>query len=309
MRKWVVLAAVAIIVGFVGLPAQAVVNIQPGLNDAHVKDVSQFYRNGVPTVDSPAIGDELRGVFRMDSLQLFGAGTPYWLRETTTGDEVTGLLYDLKVSRIVTDINGNPTAYYFSPLQRNPLVAANDTDGLINTWAGAWGGVVELYQDPTPDLDTTLSGGAGPGLWNTATNPVRPVTGTLADSYPSATDGTLWLSGVLLDLSTFGAGNAGEVYSLIRTGANTFAGTGYLSVFDGYAGSQIADGTMPLVNPGKGMADATIQTTISLGVNVWSNPNWVAGSSDPIEFNSVPEPTIMLLFGASVLGGLIRRRV
>ena len=50
--------------------------------------------------------------------------------------------------------------------------------------------------------------------------------------------------------------------------------------------------------------DATFATTVNLG----TGGLWQASSYDPILVDIIPEPTIMVLFGASVLGGLIRRR-
>lgn len=314
MKKWTAVIAVGLIVGFLSLTAEATVNVIPGPNEAHLKDVSHHFVGGqaVPLGYQLQGGEELRSIMRVDNLELIGSGQ-YWhgwnsMDGGTTGDEVTGLFYDLIFTG--TDTAG---ALYYAPMGRNPLVAADDMDGDIGAFTGAWGGVIELYQDSTPDLDATLNGGSPPSAWAPSALPGSRATGSLADAYPTATDGSLWLSGVLLDLNAFGAvgvGYAGPapVYKLTQLSAGVFSGLGYMNVFDGSIAASMDLGAMPKLGAGAGLADVEIHNTVTLGTNVWGNPSWEAGSSDPMRFDVIPEPTIMLLFGASILGGLIRRR-
>jgi hypothetical protein len=306
--------------------AYAEVIPQEGANEGHFKDVSQHFitppqgelASGGPISGStlPNVGDELRSLYRLDDLELMGSSNRYWVNRVTTGEEVTGLLYDLKVSRVV-DLNNDQVidAIYYTAGGRNPLVATDDRNRDIGNFKGSWGGVVELYRDAAQNLDATLSGGAGPNLWAPGGGPLRPNGTTHADGYPSASDGSLWMSGVLLDLTQFGDtyAQAGEIYRLTRTGVNTFSGVGYVNVFDGEALSYIQAGGEPAVGPGAGLADVSLEFTVSLGVNVWNNPNWQAGSSDPVRFvgysEGVPEPATMLTvaLGAGILG-IFRRR-
>ena len=320
----------AFLVGFVVL-CVAISSVQgdvipaAGMSEGHLKDLSSHFITPptggpvgsggpapVPAV-LPNVGDELRSIYRLDDLQLVGGGT-YWNKVMTTGDEVTGLLYDLQVSRLV-DMNsdGIVDRIYYTGAGRNPLTAGDDKNGDIGNFPGQWGGVIELYQDPSPDLDAALNGGAGPGLWSPAGGPLRPNGVTNADGYPSASDGTLWISGVLLDLSVFGDTVAfpGEVYCLTRITDALYAGVGFLNIFDGSAAAYIQAGAQPLVGVGQGKADVTLAFTVSLNQNVWLNPNWQAGSSDPVRFSGqeIPEPCTLLLVGLGVgLLGARRRR-
>lgn len=314
MKHCTTLVALALSIALFAAAANATVIPMAGPNEGHLKDVSHHFTgaiagqpgSGVPvaTGHQITIGDEFRALFRVDDLELMGSPLgKYWLHQSTTGDELTGVLYDLAVSRI--DPNG---VIYYAPLGRNPLLPTDDADGDITAWPGAFGGVIELYQDATPDLDATLLSGAGPALWVPGSGPVRP-SGTAADGYPTATDGTLGLSGVLLDLSAFGAGNPGEVYKLTPLGGGVYSGLGYMNVFDGLAAPMIAAGGIPMAGTGAGLADVAIHTSITLGTNVWSNPNWSAGSSDPMRFNVVPEPvTLTTVALGSILLLRIRRQ-
>lgn len=316
MKKLCAILAAGLFVVVISTPVAA--DVIPGLgsNEGHLKDLSHHFDqagNPAPVPGGlPSVGDELRSIYRLDDLEIIGGGK-YWFHQTTTGDEVTGLLYDLKVNRLVDlDSDGVTDIIYYAPAGRNPLKQIDDRDGDIANFVGGWGGVVELYGDATPDLDATLIGGAGPGLWAAGGGPLRPDGVTQADGYVSASDGNLWLSGVLLDLSVFGDANAiaGEVYRLTRTGANDFAGIGFLNVFDGLAAPYIAAGTQPAGGPGAGLADVSLAFTVTLGTNVWGNPNWEAGSSDPVRFGVVPEPVTLLTvgMGAMLLGALRRRK-
>ena len=324
MRKWIGFIVVAGLVGLLMTPAGAVVDVYGGENEAHIKDVSHLYRldsSGawapIPLTGSdslPRIGDELRAVLRVDDLQIVGGAT-YWVHSpSTTGDEVTGLMYDLELTHV--DAMGN---MWFSPLGRNGLVAADDVDGdIVPLFGAAWGGVLELYQDPSPDMTASLSGALGndPSDWLVSGGPVSRASLSTADGFPDATDGSLWLSGALLDLNLFGAYPAGDtpgnlyVYVLTKNVLpNQYTGTGFMHAFDGYAQAQMELGLEPKLPPGAFLADVSISNNITLGTNAFLNPTWLAGSTDPVRFDTpIPEPTIIALFGMSVLGGLIRRR-
>jgi hypothetical protein len=120
------------------------------------------------------------------------------------------------------------------------------------------------------------------------------------------------MSGVLLGLKQFGDPIAedDEVYSLTRVDQYNYSGLGYVNVFDGSAAPHIEPQTQPGFGIGAGLADLTLACTIKLDENVWDNPNWQMGSSDPMRFNvGTPEPATMLLLGMGAgLLGVIRRR-
>ncbi len=305
MRKWTAVIAVGLIVGFLSLTAEATVTLKPGPNAMKLVDVSGHWSGGVPVLPNvgPAGGDELRAVVSLTGLHTPPtAGVPYWTPSASA--EVTGLMYNLElfnVGGLGLDSSGLPqtgTILYYRPLGRNPLVVADDNFGpggvadIGNVAAPLFGGVLELYDDSSPDLGVL-----------TATDPNNWVGGAGAsDSFVNATDGTPWLSGVFLELNAMGTpAPLTAVYQMQFLTATKASGFGFINIFDGSQKDSVDPWAFgPYV-------DATFATTINL-TPVGAATLWQATSFDPIEIDIIPEPTIMVLFGASILGGLIRRR-
>lgn len=323
MRKFIVVLAF-LAVALWALPASATVVLQVGENVAQIVDASSHYiaKPGGGPSDipgavgvAPLAGDELRAAIRVNNLAI-GSNSPYWLNNSTLPkEELTGLFYDLVYTRSTFDLSGRPTFYYrpetlaiSNTKTPNPLSA----DGAgPNIFASGipFGGVIEIYDDSTPDMQGS-PGAAGPAAWLTAGLIGGANHAVAPDSLLNATDGTLWLSGVFLDLLTMGELDAvaGEVYKLtfdqISVTGGTAKGKAYINVVGGSVASYVAFGALnPPNNP---WCDATLETTVKIpDVNT---PGWQASSHDPARILVIPEPTIMALFGASVLGGFIRRR-
>ena len=287
---------------------QAEVIPAAGSNSVKAVEVSGHWRNGEPLAPGASIelGDELRALVGVTSLHNPPSNAPaYW--KSTVSEEITGLVYDLELTSLGgtgLDSNGLPqtgTILYYSPLRRNGLSASDDHYGQaggggdIGGFGGTWGGVAELYDDLSPDLGVLM-----------ATNPSDWVTGnpSARDSFPNASDGSAWLSGVFLDLQSMGVISApqGSVYMVQFLTAEAASGYGFVNIFDGLAAPGIV---FSAFGP---HLDATFATTISLASA--NSDSWQANADDPILFDvAIPEPVTLLTVGvgASLLG-LVRRR-
>ena len=331
MRKVTWFIVIGLIVGLVSLPAEAVINAGPGKVTGHMYDASNLYadHDGNPQTPmlprpiaavpaAPAIGDENRAVFSMDQ---FVPGSDL---ANDPSVELTGLFYNLE---LVAVGGAFPTVtLYFAESSapgvrgRNGLLPGTDIDGDI---AGInYGGVIELYEDYPQNLDLS----PGPAAW------VEGQPG-LRDSYPTATDGTLWLEGVLVEVPSWTLAatlaaipSAGQPIVFLEAlnwglpipgglGTYTGHGEGYVNVFGGSFEGAIGRGTYNSPIAAHAGADVQLQINMDLalmgpgyGTRIDPSWGWQVESNDPVRFQVIPEPTIMLLFGGSILGGLIRRR-
>ena len=321
MKKCLMLAVAVAIVGLVCLPVLATVNLQlpPDAVGSHpnnkmkLVDVTSHFRDGDPLEPQAELrgGEELRGLFSLTDLVSPPSDTVAYWSAASSSEEVTGLIYDLVLSSVGgtgLDSNGLPqtgTILYYSPLGRNPLQLADDQFGpggvadigAFVAGGGIYGGVVELYNGSTQNLG--ILDDTDPNDWQANGSAVSHT----PDTFPNASDGTPWLSGVFLDLQSMGMSTApaGAVYMVqFIASATTANGYGFINVFGGsQSGVVVPWSFAPYL-------DATLANTIYL----LPTGNWQADSNDPIllDVAPIPEPTIMLLFGASIVGGLIRRK-
>lgn len=328
MKKCIVFSALALLVAaaFVAPPARAL-TLSTGEYTAKFSDHSNLYYvpdgggaslprplSGV----APTIGDEDRAIFRVTTILDTDTDNPVF--QLNPNEELTGVFYDLGLSAI----SGNTLD--FSPLGRNPVPGAG------TTYPAAFGGVLEIYLDTTPDytadpggvgrLDSLLptpppiatdGAGDGPTYW------VEGTGGASRDSYPKTTDGTLWLQVVFVDFATAGiAGHApGTVLSeTIDFSTGVGSGTAYGYIVGGTAAAAFQRGLYgPYLDIQFGF---DVYTPKYDGTNLIDVPNysglgyWQVDSQDPAGFGIIPEPATLSLLAMSIfgLGGLsgLRRR-
>jgi hypothetical protein len=164
------------VLAFVAMPSYAFV-LGGGEFLAKIKDHSALWQSTGPGAMTPipllgpagiVVGAEQRTIFRVTDIFQNGNVTPVFT--LTSADELTGVLYDLKVAPNLT-INNNLVTIDFVAAGRNPLLA--DLVSNVGTGPGyATGGVLEVYDDFTKDYNDN------PGGVTDYKNKITPVTGT-----------------------------------------------------------------------------------------------------------------------------------
>jgi hypothetical protein len=302
MRKFIGLAVMAAFVWVAAAPAEAVV-IAKGEDAAKLTDVSSFFvdtdADGVadtPLAQVPGpglgglnannlVGSELRGIFRITGLydNWEKSGDPYY--EDSDPGELTGLLYDLVVVDVVQSAPGASFELYLAGGGR---YAAGS--GVANA-----GGRLDVWFDDPEDYAIGVANN-----WTEGTDPGN-------DSYPGASDGSLWLRANFVPYPTLTPNtNVPFVYFVsISSSSRTGQGRGYADVVVNNTGTPIAgnvdfeDGVSP-VNGG----DLSVLTNLTLnavGSTTWSD--WQTRSEDPVLFLGIPEPASMSLLLVGLFGG------
>jgi len=341
--KKVLLVVALLVVALVATPAMALTfdaNALPGGTlQAKYTNFSDLYtaagvagQSGTPLIfgGAIAVGMENRAIFNTSSIQT-PAAVPVWF---PVAQQLTGLFYNLDVLSVSAPAADGSITIDFGPSARNPLTSG---PGLATAPVGS-GGVLAVYlQNGTSNFNADPNGvGSLTGLPTPAAtvNGNPPVSdGTWApgqwveggagvlDSYPGATGGTLWLSGVFVPFTDVGiAGHtAGTVLSeTLNITTGVASTTGFVHLVDGSFFFNVGKGDIgfgpdvdlllisdeaaPGVNPANG--DLTPTNNYS-GVGYWP-----VDSQDPVTFKvtGIPEPATLSLLGFGLAGLLIRRR-
>jgi hypothetical protein len=354
------LVAALAVLGLVASPVFAV-TLDVGEHAAKITDHSNLFfgdADGDGMLDpvphmGPAgiiVGAEQRTVFRVTTIYDEQGGIDF---DTSSSSELTGLTYDLELVGVAF-LSPTDLVLDFAPMGRNPIPVASDVDGDLATMPidlGTGlpydiGGVIEIYEDYAKNYtanpggvvrydDTTkFPGGtaAPPVPQDPGNGPSFWVEGQLAavrDSYTTVSNGTLWLSMVLLDLdymvsigqidapaTPYAAGTVLRETLDLSKGeghgsayANIVGGSYESNITRGYAGGLadmhiLFDLDTPIFDPQTGLLIDT--------PNYWGIGQWTIDSEDPIVFATsiIPEPATLTLLGLGLMGmgGLRMRR-
>jgi hypothetical protein len=162
-------------------------------------------------------------------------------------------------------------------------------------------GAIDLYLDSSPDYNPTLGPGARSGV----------------SSYPTATDGTLFLSTVMVPGIKYGNGAVIDDHITFDNDLDgttqPFTGDGayYLEITggDAYAVSLFDWDYYTLVDDSGAITTADFFGQFD--TEVPGSFGWFGDSEDPVEGFATPEPATMALLGSGLLGiaGLSRRKL
>jgi len=297
MRKLFVVLAVMGALALLASPASAF-SFAQGYNEASLKDFGSTFSDGVPVNTAPAVGDEIRTIYWVDALKA-GGGIVY---NDGTNPELTGTVYDL-VCMEVQDF-GLFKIYLYGDAGR---------------YAG-YTGRMDVYEDPSNNRNglppNSLS--SDPATWvaNDAGNGGR-------DSFPTYTDGTYMIGATFLpiqnplDGTTWQVGGQNVLLAQIfypQHNGDTYT-YAHLNVVEDPNNSLIKptqwfDGIDGNGNPLLYTSDFRFTAHYDLRIPVPGGNLWPQSSTDPVEFNVIPEPGTIMLLSSGLIGliPLIRRR-
>lgn len=226
----------------------------------------------VALVDS--VGDEIRGIFFVDSITDFNdPGQEFWTPTATA--ELTGYFDSYIVSS------------FLAPTGMSTVFSVDFT-----------GGVQKLFFDDTPDFNSDFSLGLGGG-------------GLGIDHGVGFSDGTLFLDMVGQGGIKPGSPSV-TLATTVNAGTSPIKGqgSGFLDIIGGTGEFLfVPDGADPL-GPGgtSGSQDLLLSNTITVEISPGATI-WPVTSSDPITGIATPEPTSLTLLGiGSLLAGAFYRR-
>lgn len=352
MRKvlWVftVVAALAVLAS----PVFAV-SLTPGGKTAKMSDFSSLYdANGnpvglsastfvgsgwVPNSDA-AIGNTQKSVFNVTDIYPDGTNSNHDQFNSSSSTQLTGVLTDLKIVNITS--NSNNTIFV---LDFAPVVTPKNSNfgGCLNVYESS---TKNFNQDPlgAGNLSSALHTAPGAALAIPANGAANQFTG---NTFPTVTDGTLWLDAELVNLNTLqalgvvndyvSAFNAGVAFTegeVLRETININSGTGsgeaYAMVMNGNGDYTATAGSFDSsIDPNylglAGLADLTLQFDLNSAIFNATNGEWqhnlgyigsgywTEESQDPVHFgvlSGIPEPATLSLLGFGLVGLLARRR-
>ncbi len=289
---------------------------------------------GTPMLYGASIADLSAGIGVLENRAIFNAatintaGNPIW-SSLASDQQLTGLFYDLTLTG-VTQIGPELYLDFSASTRTNPLAGS---PGLTGAPANS-GGVLQVYESSlaTPfsaNVGGTLSLGSKSASTVNTTAPVStgawaPAqwvegSGTSSDTYPTASQGSLWLEGEfepLVDASiTPKDGNVTTVFEeAINLTSGVGSGVGNVYVTGGSEYPRVTSLLSLTVDERLPSNSSNDISTDVLGptTNYYGTGYWPADSNDPAGFtlSAVPEPVSMIFFvtGLVAVGGFAAKR-